>query len=326
MPLYVLLCGPKIRNKYLVSDAGYGIIVLRTLIEKYQSLNCKLYACFFDFEKAFDSVIHNIMFYKLCSANISGLFYSVLKSMYSDKYILIKVGDSLSEQVAQNIGLRQGDNLSPYLFKLFLNNLPSCFDASDDQVILENVSFNCLMYADDLVLLSTTEKGLQSCLNKLSIFCDANGLTVNLKKTNIIIFSKSGRKSKTKFLFNNVEIKEVQLYKYLGILFSSSGTFSYCQNDLYKRGLKANFKIGKCFGDLHQNVDTVLHLFDHTVKPVLLYGSEIWGTINTASAKVKKDSFSLFNTMFDMPCEKLHIRFLKYLLAVNRKTTNAAVN
>ena len=128
------------------------------------------------------------------------------------------------------------------------------------------------MYADDLGLLATTEKGLQSCLNKLSVFCDANGLTVNLKKTNIIIFSKSGRKSKTKFLFNDVEIKEVQLYKYLGILFSSSGTVSYCQNDLCKTVLKANFKIGKCFGDLHQNVDTVLHLFDHTVKPVLLYG------------------------------------------------------
>ena len=128
-------------------------------------------------------------------------------------------------------------------------------------------------------------------------------------------------------MFNNVEIKEVQLYRYLGILFSSSSihVFSYCQNDLYKRGLKANFKIGKCFGDLHQNVDTVFHLFDHTVKPVLLYGSAIWGTMNTTSAKVKKDSLSLFNTMYDMPCEKLHIRFLKYLLAVNRKTTNAAV-
>ena len=55
------------------------MFVLHTLTEKYQSLNCKLYACFVDFEKAFDSVIHNIMFYKLCSANISSLFYSVLK-------------------------------------------------------------------------------------------------------------------------------------------------------------------------------------------------------------------------------------------------------
>ena len=153
-------------------------------------------------------------------------YISVLKSLYSDNYIHIKVCDSLSEQVAQNIGLTQDNNLSPNLFKLFLNNLPSCFDASDDQVVFENVSFSYLTYADDLVLISTTEKRLQSRLNKLSIFCDANGLTVNLKNTYIIIFSKSGRKSKTKFLFNNVEIKEVQSYKYLGILFSLPGTFS----------------------------------------------------------------------------------------------------
>ena len=39
--------------------------------------------------------------------------------------------------------------------------------------------------------------------------------------------------------------------------------------DLYKRGLKANFKISKCFGDIHQNAETMLHFFDHTVKSVL---------------------------------------------------------
>ena len=126
-------------------------------------------------------------------------------------------------------------------------------------------------------------------------------------------------------MFNNVEIEEVQSYKYLGVLFSASGTFSHCQNDLYKRALKAQFKLSKCFGDLHQNVDTILHLFDHTVKPVLLYGSEIWGTINTLSANVKKDGFSIFDAFCNMPCEKLHIKFLKYVLGVHRKTTNVAV-
>ena len=182
------------------------------------------------------------------------------------------------------------------------------------------------MYADDLVLLSTTVTCLQKNLDTLSAYCDANGLTVNLKKNNIVTFSKSGRKSfKTPFLFNFVDVEEAQTFKYLGILLSSSGTFSYCQSDLYKRGLKANFKLSKCFDDLHKNVDTILHLLDHAVKPVLLYGSEIWGTINTTLAIVKKDSSSLFNTLSDMPCEKLHVKFLKYILSVHKKTTNMAV-
>ena len=90
--------------------------------------------------------------------------------MYSENDIYIKVENSLSEQVRRHIGLRQEDNLSPNLFKLFLNEISKCCDASDDQVELGNINFSCLMYADDLVLLSTSETGLQSCLNKLSIF------------------------------------------------------------------------------------------------------------------------------------------------------------
>ena len=72
-------------------------------------------------------------------------------------------------------------------------------------------------------------------------------------------------------------------------------------------------------------MDIILHLFDHTVKPVLLYGSEIWGTINTLSANVKKEGFSIFDAFCNMPCEKLHIKVLKYVLGVHRKTINVAV-
>ena len=53
---------------------------------------------------------------------------------------------------------------------------------------LGNINFGCLMYANDLVLLYTSETGLQSCLDKLSFFCVSHGLTVNLKKANILIF------------------------------------------------------------------------------------------------------------------------------------------
>ena len=88
---------------------------LRALVEKYQSLNCKLYACFVDFEKAFDSVIHSVMLYKLCNAYTSKLFYNVIKNIYSENDIHIKVGNSLSEQVSQHIGLKQGDYICPNL-------------------------------------------------------------------------------------------------------------------------------------------------------------------------------------------------------------------
>ena len=44
------------------------------------------------------------MFYKLCNANISSLFYNVVKNMYSENGIHIKVGNSLSDQVREHTG------------------------------------------------------------------------------------------------------------------------------------------------------------------------------------------------------------------------------
>ena len=301
------------------------MFVVRTLTEKLFSKGAKLYACFVDFAKAFDSVLHSVLLYKLCKIGISGLFYNVIKNMYMDNFIHVKLDRYLTDAFSPSVGVRQGDNLSPNLFKIFINDLPSLFDSSDDQVSLNGIDFSCLLYADDLLLLSTSSKGLQNCIDKLACFCDNNGLVINLKKTNVMTFCKSGRISKEKYIYKGIEIQHVSTYKYLGIMLSSSGTFSYCQNDLYKRALKASFKISKVFGKLHQNVDTIIHLFDHTIKPILLYGSEIWATANTNSTIVKKDNYCLFNSFSNLYCDKMHVKFLKYVLGVHKKATNEAV-
>ena len=301
------------------------MFILRTLIEKYLSNGSKLYACFVDYSKAFDSVMHSALFCKLTECGISGPFYKIIKSMYANNKIHVRVGNTLSHDFTPNIGLRQGDNLSPNLFKLYINDLASSFQDEDDPVMLGNIPINCLLYADDVVLLSSSEVGLQNCLNKLYRFSESIGLSVNLKKTNILTFSKGGRKSKYTFTYNNIKIKHVSSYKYLGILFSSSGSFTECKKDLYNRSLKANFKLNKTFNTINPNVNTLLNLFDHTVKPVLLYASEIWGTINTETKKVNQDEFCLFKHLENLPCEKLHVRYLKHVLGVHRKSCNDAV-
>ena len=80
------------------------------------------------------------------------------------------------------------------------------FDSSDDQVKLGDISLSCLLYVDDLLLLSTSSSGLQRCINQLGCFCDNNELIVNLNKTNVITFCKSGKLSKGKYFFKDFEI------------------------------------------------------------------------------------------------------------------------
>ena len=110
------------------------------------------------------------------------------------------------------------------LFNLYLNDIPFLLDREDtDPIVLPNgTHLNCLLYADDLVLISYSAKGLQKALSVLSEHCNKWLLSVNSKKTKVLIIQKKIRKSalhKHCFQINNDKIDIVNNYTYLGINF-----------------------------------------------------------------------------------------------------------
>ena len=91
------------------------------------------------------------------------------------------------------------------------------------------------MYADDLVLVSHSAKSLQKALSILTKYCDDRMLSVNPKKTKLLIFQKKCRKStydKYYFQINDDKIDIVNNYTYLGINFSANGSFRNCKTNL----------------------------------------------------------------------------------------------
>jgi len=66
-------------------------------------------------------------------------------------------------------------------------------------------------------------------------------------------------------------------------------------------------------------------VFDHTIKPILLYGSEIWGCFNPFKKVLKKDDISFDKIYPNLFADKLHIKFCKFILGVNKKATHFAV-
>ena len=91
----------------------------------------------------------------------------ILKDMYDKTSICLKLNGKLTHSFKTYRGVRQGCNLSPKLFNILINDIPKIFDGSCEPVKLGSVKLNCLMYADDLVLLSSSEAGLQECLRRL---------------------------------------------------------------------------------------------------------------------------------------------------------------
>ena len=71
-------------------------------------------------------------------------------------------------------GVKQGDGLSTLLFSVYINDINKIFYTSiSDPVALNSTKLNCLVYVDDLLLLSESKEGLQSWLDSLQIYCDS---------------------------------------------------------------------------------------------------------------------------------------------------------
>ena len=101
-----------------------------------------------------------VFFYKLRSIGVNDKFYNTVKNMYASTYLSVKVRNYCTDTFSSSAGVRQGDNLSPTLFNIFVNDIPTYFDASCDPVKLTERYINCLLYADDLILRSNSAEGL----------------------------------------------------------------------------------------------------------------------------------------------------------------------
>ena len=101
------------------------------------------------------------------------------------------------------------------------------------------------VYIDDGIIFSNSANGLDRLIALVS-YCDTWCLNVNLKKTKVLIFNKSGRHIKEPFYFNNEVIESVNKYKYLGVIFQSSGLFNYPKEELYNKSLKASYTLSRC--------------------------------------------------------------------------------
>ena len=198
--------------------------------------------------------------------------------------------------------------------------LVGVFDSeSCDPVSLGSAYFNCLLYADDVVLVSQSAKGLQNCLNKLGDYSQNWCLDINYDKSKVLVFNRTGRLTKCNFSILNIDLEIVREYKYLGVMFTISGKFSVTISDLYSRGQKACFKLIIIFENASPKASTVIHTFDHAVKPILLYASEVWGIFDE-NKFARASERPVENVFKDLQIEKLNIQFCKFILGVNKKS------
>ena len=103
------------------------------------------------------------------------------------KYV-IKSNDFHSQPYSSNIGVPQGDPISPILFNLFISDLPSYLGHTG--VTLNDTIIPYIQYADDLCVIGESPEDLQHGLNGLAVYCKDNHIDINVSKTKIQVFYK----------------------------------------------------------------------------------------------------------------------------------------
>ena len=154
--------------------------------------------------------------------------------MYSKNQLFVKLSNGLLKPFFTTIGLKQGCVFSPILFNLFINKICNIFDQSCAPVKLNNMDLNCLLWADDLMIMSESAAGLQHAINKMSQFYQSMGLEINVKKTKIMIMNKRGLKLERlhRFHLNGDNLEIVDQYQCLGVKLKPSGSFGLAVQEL----------------------------------------------------------------------------------------------
>ncbi|MEG7522405.1 MAG: reverse transcriptase family protein, partial [Chromatiales bacterium] len=166
--------------------------ILRTILADRKMRCQKTNIAFLDVSKAFDSVSHQSILLAAASAGIPPPLVAYIESLYRDTKTRLRVNEELSPEISVNRGVKQGDPLSPILFNAVIDLALRHADTRIGVPVGEEI-LSCLAFADDLVLFSTTPKGLQMQFYIIEFALKKCGLALNVSKSATIRIDVMGK-------------------------------------------------------------------------------------------------------------------------------------
>ena len=162
------------------------------------------FAAFLDMEKALDKVDRNLLLLRLLQYGIDDKMYYSIRNMYVDNIARVKVNNLFTDWFNVSSGVRQGDNLSPVLFNLYIIELAIELKKMNYGVDIGGKKVCLLLYADDIVIIAD----LQIQLDFINQWCKKWRLNITHNKSNVIHFGKrKDRQSNFVFLFGHLPAK-----------------------------------------------------------------------------------------------------------------------
>ena len=265
--------------KHVISDCQHGFFAGRSTatnlicyldrISGEISGGRQVDSIYLDFKKAFDSVSHPLLLYKLRFYGITGPLYNWFESYLTARKQRVVINGQASRWCSVTSGVPQGSILGPALFIMYINDIVNC------------INHSCIsLYADDSKIFhpiksASSCKQLQSDLNCIITWCKIWKLNLNLDKCQIISFTNKKSSIKLVYRIGRVPIKRVSAVRDLGIYLTSNLSFNTHINLIVNQAFKMlGFLKRTC--KPFSNINALKLLCVSYVRSQLDYCSQIW--------------------------------------------------
>ena len=267
----------------------------------------RTYVLFLDIQKAYDTVWREGMLYRLWHMGVQGKMWRVIRGMYQRTESRATHASTLSEPFTTDLGLAQGDTLSPTLYTVFINGLleelwqshpgvqigeadaeatdaesPPTSRASGPKVVT-------LAFADDTASLADTVQELQAMADTSSRYFAKWRVKANVSKSAVMCFggADAGAGEQPVIRWEGEVVPVMQMYKYLGVILSSkAGDWGLQIEAAMGKGERAAKSLAACFRSHRISPWLKRLMYMSLVRPVVEAGAQVWAPTATQARQL----------------------------------------
>ena len=230
-----------------------------------------------DFQRAFDKDDIHLLVSKLGSYGIYGNLLTWFESFLQGRTKRVRMGSAVSSEILVTSEVGQGSNLGPLLFIIYINYI---------KYFIKHSTF--LLFADDLKLYKSINNYddcvlLYNNLESVNNWCKMNGMDLETKKCNAVTFGTRVMVN-IDYRVDDTSLSCLKVIKDLGIYFDTSLNF-HCHVDFIFAKVTKIIDFVKRNSKVSGNEITFRRIYFSYVYPGIIYGSQIWSSLNNSQFK-----------------------------------------